>query len=125
MIDAESCICFERGKCKACQKLCPTNAIDFEQQDEVIEIKVGNIITATGWKMFDCHRLPQYGYGRLANVFTSHGVRAALQRGRSDQRQDPHRDGKTEPESVAIIHCVGSRDRGTTSTAPASAAWRP
>ena len=110
VIDTESCIYFERGKCKVCQKLCPTNAIDFEQKDEVIEIKVGNIITATGWKMFDCHQVPQYGYGRLANVFTSMEFERLCNAAGPTNGKILLRDGKTEPESVAIIHCVGSRD---------------
>ena len=76
------------SKCQVCEKVCPTDAIDFEQKDEIIELEVGNIIIATGWKMFDCKRIPQYGYGRLANVYTEPGVRAAVQRGRPDQRQD-------------------------------------
>jgi heterodisulfide reductase subunit A2 len=71
VIDTESCIWFERQKCRACEKLCPTDAIAFDQQDEIIEIDVGNIIIATGWKPFDCKTIPQYGYGRLANVYTS------------------------------------------------------
>jgi heterodisulfide reductase subunit A len=110
VIDTESCIYFERGKCKVCQKLCPTNAIDFEQKDEVIEIKVGNIITATGWKMFDCHQVPQYGYGRLANVFTSMEFERLCNAAGPTNGKILLRDGKTEPESVAVIHCVGSRD---------------
>ena len=71
VLDTESCIWFERQRCGACQKLCPTNAIDYEQEDELIELNVGNIIIATGWKPFDCRKIPQYGYGRLANVYTS------------------------------------------------------
>jgi len=71
VIDTEHCVYFLRGKCKACQIFCPTNAIDFEQQDEILEIKVGNVIVATGYDLFDVRRIPQYGYGRLANVFTS------------------------------------------------------
>jgi heterodisulfide reductase subunit A len=61
VIDTESCIWFERQKCRACEKLCPTDAIAFDQQDEMIEINVGNIIIATGWKPFDCKTIPQYG----------------------------------------------------------------
>jgi heterodisulfide reductase subunit A len=110
VIDTESCTYFERGKCKVCQKICPTSAVDFEQQDEVIEVKVGNIITATGWKMFDCHGLPQYGYERLANVFTSMEFERLCNAAGPTNGKILLRDGKTEPESVAIIHCVGSRD---------------
>ncbi len=73
VIDTENCVYFQRGKCKACQIFCPTEpkSIDFEQRDELIQINVGNIILATGYDLFDSRRIPQYGYGRLANVFTS------------------------------------------------------
>ena len=73
VIDKENCIYFIRGKCKACEIFCPTepNSIEFEQEDEMLKIQVGNIILATGYDLFDVGRIPQYGYGRLDNVFTS------------------------------------------------------
>jgi len=110
VIDRQSCIWFERQKCRACEKLCPTGAIDFEQQDEVLELQVGNIIIATGWKLFDCKKIPQYGYGRLANVFTSMEFERLCNAAGPTGGKIVLRDGKTEPRSVAIVHCVGSRD---------------
>ena len=41
------------------------------RRTKIVELEVGNIIIATGWKLFDCKKIPQYGYGRLANVFTN------------------------------------------------------
>jgi heterodisulfide reductase subunit A len=110
VIDTESCIWFERQKCRACEKLCPTDAIAFDQQDEMIEINVGNIILATGWKPFDCKTIPQYGYGRLANVYTSLEFERLCNAAGPTNGKIVLRDGKTEPKSIAIIHCVGSRD---------------
>ncbi|MEJ5341976.1 MAG: CoB--CoM heterodisulfide reductase iron-sulfur subunit A family protein [Thermogutta sp.] len=110
VIDVNSCIYFERQKCRACEKLCPTGAIKFDQQDELLELEVGNIIVATGWKMFDCRRIPQYGYGRLANVFTALEFERMCNAAGPTGGKIVLRDGKTEPQSVAIIHCVGSRD---------------
>ncbi len=110
VIDTDSCIWFERQKCRACEKLCPTNAIAFDQQDEIIEIDVGNIIIATGWKPFDCKTIPQYGYGRLANVYTSLEFERLCNAAGPTNGKIVLRDGKTEPKSIAIIHCVGSRD---------------
>lgn len=110
VIDTESCIWFDRGKCRACEKLCPTKAIAFDQQDEIIEIEVGNIVLATGWKLFDTKRLPQYGYGRLANVFTNMEFERLCNAAGPTSGKIVLRDGKTEPKSIAIIHCVGSRD---------------
>ena len=71
VIDRENCTYFQNGKCKACQLFCATEAIDFEQQDEILTLQVGNIILATGYDLFDARRIPQYGYGRYPNVFTS------------------------------------------------------
>jgi heterodisulfide reductase subunit A len=111
VIDTESCIYFERGTCKACEKFCPTNAIDFEQTDTVMEINVGNIILATGYKLFDTYKIPQYGYGRLANVFTSLEFERMCNASGPTEGKIVMRDGVTEPKSIALIHCVGSRDK--------------
>ncbi len=113
VIDTENCTYFKRGKCKACQIFCPTqpNSIDFEQQDQLLQVPVGNIILATGYDLFDARRIPQYGYGRLANVYTSMEFERLCNAAGPTNGEVVLRDGVTKPESVAIIHCVGSRDR--------------
>lgn len=111
VIDAENCAYFLKGTCKACEKFCPTDAIDFNQKDEQITVEVGNIILATGYDLFDVRRIPQYGYGRLPNVYTS------LEFERLSNAAGPTggnivlRDGKTVPKTVGVVHCVGSRDQ--------------
>ena len=110
VIDRENCIYFQRGKCKACQVFCPAEAIDFEQQDQMVQFEVGNIILATGYDVFDATRIPQYGYGRLANVFTSIQFERMVNASGPTGGRILLRDGSAEPQSVAIIHCVGSRD---------------
>ncbi len=111
VIDRANCTYYQKGTCKACEKFCPTGAIDFAQEDQILTLEVGNILLATGWQLFDPRRIPNYGYGRLANVFTS------LEFERLSNAAGPTggnivlRDGKTVPKSVGIIHCVGSRDK--------------
>ncbi|KAA0250938.1 MAG: CoB--CoM heterodisulfide reductase iron-sulfur subunit A family protein [Acidobacteria bacterium] len=111
VIDVEACTYFKRGKCRACQIFCTPQAIDFGQKDEVVEVKVGNIILATGYDLFRAERIPQYGYGRLANVFTSLEFERLCNAAGPTGGKIVLRDGVTEPKSVAIVHCVGSRDR--------------
>ena len=112
VIDTENCVYFLRGKCKACQIFCPTepNSIDFEQQDEFLNIDVGNIILATGYDLFDVSKIPQYGYGRLANVFTSLEFERLVNAAGPTSGNIVLRDMETPPDKVAIVHCVGSRD---------------
>jgi heterodisulfide reductase subunit A len=111
VIDRANCTYFLRGTCKACEKLCPTGAIDFAQQDEFRQFDVGQIILATGWDLFDARRIPQYGYGRLANVYTSLEFERLSNAAGPTSGKVVLRDGKTVPESVGIVHCVGSRDQ--------------
>jgi heterodisulfide reductase subunit A len=61
--------------------------------------------------LFDTRRIPQYGYGRLANVFTSLEFERLCNAAGPTEGKIVLRDGITEPKSVAIIHCVGSRDK--------------
>ena len=92
----------------------------------MVEFEVGNVILATGYELFDAERIERYGYGRYPNVMTSlefermtnasgpTGGKIVLRTKLLDKRT------KTEewviepsgpaPASVAIIHCVGSRD---------------
>ena len=111
VIDAENCIYFQRGRCRICQSDCPTGAIDYEQKDEIVTLRVGNIILATGYDLFDARRIPQYGYGRLANVFTSLEFERLSNSAGPTNGEILLRDGKTVPKTVGVIHCVGSRDR--------------
>ncbi|MDL1882910.1 CoB--CoM heterodisulfide reductase iron-sulfur subunit A family protein, partial [Anaerolineae bacterium CFX8] len=111
VIDRENCTYFQKGTCRACEKLCPTEAIDFEQTDELLTVQVGNIILATGFDILDARRIGQYGYGRLANVFTSLEFERLSNAAGPTNGQIVLRDGVTQPQTVGIIHCAGSRDR--------------
>jgi len=70
-IDTEHCRVFNGKKCGVCQKRCEANAVDFEQQDEVVELDVGAIISSVGYDVFDPSRIPEYRYRDLPNVVTA------------------------------------------------------
>jgi heterodisulfide reductase subunit A len=109
VIDTESCAYFLKGTCRACEKFCEAKAIDFEQKDEIIEVDVGNIILATGYDVFKPSGIYEYGYGKLANVITSLEFERLVNSAGPTQGEIVLKDG-SHPESVAIIHCAGSRD---------------
>jgi heterodisulfide reductase subunit A len=111
VMDVANCTYFEKGTCKACEKFCPTNAIDFKQEDEIMRVDVGNIILATGYDIFDARKVSNYGYGRLANVFTSLEIERLTNAAGPTNGNIVLRDGKTMPKAVGVVHCVGSRDR--------------
>jgi len=109
VIDKEACIYFLKGKCRACEKFCGPGAIDFEQQDQVLDLKVGTIVIATGFAMWDPTRLSQYSYGKSPNIITGLQFERLSNAGGPTGGQILLADGR-KPERVAIIHCVGSRD---------------
>jgi heterodisulfide reductase subunit A len=118
VIDTDVCIRFRQNDrsdgeipdaCGACQMVCEAGAIDFNQQDEVIELDVGAIVVATGFEMWDPTLLSQYAYGKSPNIVTGLEFERLSNAGGISGGEIVLADGR-KPEKVAIIHCVGSRD---------------
>lgn len=124
LVDSESCLYTQSDgkKCGVCVKFCPVkDCINLDEKDEEVEVTVGNIIVSTGFKVFDGARAEQYGYGKYPNVLTSlefeRLVNAAGPTGGYIKFRSKDKRGNNifspandEPKSVALIHCIGSRD---------------
>ncbi len=122
LIDAEACTYVQKGKCGVCAKVCPVeDCINLDEQDERVDIEVGNIILATGFTVFDASQIENLGYGKYPNVVTSlefeRLINAAGPTGGSIRYRGQDKRGNwifspdnEQPSSVALIHCVGSRD---------------
>ncbi len=108
VIDVANCTYFKTGKCRACEKFCPRQAIDFNQQEQRVEIEVGTILLATGFHDFNPQRSPQYGYGALDNVLSGMEFERLINSGGPTSGKVLLKDGR-KPEKIAILHCVGSR----------------
>jgi quinone-modifying oxidoreductase subunit QmoA len=89
---------------------CKANAIDLAMREETVELAVGAIVWATGWRPYDAARIQPYGYGRIANVITSvEFERLADPAGPTGGKLLRPSDGK-EAKDIAFIQCAGSRD---------------
>ncbi|MFH1676054.1 MAG: FAD-dependent oxidoreductase [bacterium] len=98
--------------CQLCETVCEAKAIHYDMKDEIRKVEVGAIVLATGFKVFDAHRLARYGYGKYDQVFTSLDVERMVNASGPTGGKVVLKDG-TVPKSVGIIHCVGSRDKHT------------
>ncbi len=110
VIDAPNCAMLQKGKCGICAKVCGPKAIDFEQEDEFIEEKVGAIIVATGYELMPNERFGEYGYGKIKDVINGMQFeRLASSSGPTGGQIQRPSDGKV-PETVVFLQCIGSRD---------------
>jgi heterodisulfide reductase subunit A len=110
VIDPDHCIHFLRDRCGACAKLCPVGAVDFEQQDTIIEERCAAIILAPGYDLYGLEHMPEYGGGRIPDVIDALAFERLLSSSgpTAGQVRRPS-DGKA-PREVVFIQCAGSRD---------------
>ena len=105
VIDRENCI-----GCGTCDEICKAGAIQYDQEDSEVKLRVGSIVLAPGFEPFDARLKSEYGYGRYPNVLTSIEFERIL------SASGPYggvvlrpSDGEI-PKKIAFIQCVGSRD---------------
>lgn len=97
--------------CRECVKVCPTAAINLEATFTELEIRVGAIILAVGYKPFNPREMPEFGFGRYPNVITSMQYeRLASRSGPTEGIVTRPSDGKP-PKKIAWLQCIGSRDQ--------------
>ena len=110
VLDADNCIYFKSGKCGICKKICPVDAVDYEQKDEFVEEEVGAIVVATGYDLYPMINIGEYGGGKIKDVVTSLQFERLLSAsGPTGGQVLRPSDGKV-PKEVVFLTCVGSRD---------------
>ena len=110
-VDPEACVFLTRGVCGKtfkCKDACTADAVNFDQKEEMLEVDVATIITATGFDVFDPTRRPELGYGQYPQVITTlEFERLASASGPTAGRISLNGN---LPKKVVFIQCVGSRD---------------
>lgn len=108
--EAERCLhCGPCVECYECVRVCEPEAIIHDDKDEIIELDVGTIIVATGYKQMDGAEVKQFMYGRHPDVLTALEFERLVNAAGFTEGKIVTSKGK-EPESIAILHCIGSRD---------------
>ena len=109
VIDPEQCLMLKSGKCGVCRKVCAAGAIDYAQQDEIMEREYGAIVAATGYQPMDVSALNEFGYNDSPDVVTSLELERLMNAaGPTKGTLLRPSDGK-HPKSIVFIQCVGSR----------------
>jgi heterodisulfide reductase subunit A2 len=108
VLDKENCLRFKGKECTACQAACPFGAINYEDKDELVEVKAGAMVLATGLEVFDAKKAPQYGYGTIDDVYNNLEMERILSTTGPTQGKALLKNGQP-PKKIALINCVGSR----------------
>jgi heterodisulfide reductase subunit A len=107
--EAERCLnCGVCVECRECERVCEPGAVAHGMKDEVVEVKVGQVLLATGYQLFDARTIKQYGYGRLPEVYNGLEFERLLNSAGPTLGRITCKDGRA-PRAIAILHCVGSR----------------
>lgn len=110
VIDAAHCNKFKTGKCGLCEKLCSAGAINYNQQDTIVEEKYGAIVVATGYNPISVDKFDEYAYSQSKDVVTSLEFERILKAdGPTEGHLQRMSDGK-QPKTIVFVQCVGSRD---------------
>ncbi|MCK9150703.1 ferredoxin:CoB-CoM heterodisulfide reductase subunit HdrA [Methanobacterium alcaliphilum] len=107
-IDVENC-----KKCGKCVKECNMGAIDLSLKSEVIPLKAGSVIIATGHEHFDLNKRPEYGYGRFDDVISQMDLARLLGVNGPTMGELQKLSDGTVPKRVVMLQCTGSRDEKT------------
>ena len=112
-IDAGSCLYLndrEKGRCRLCEEACQAGAIDWQQQEEVVKLRVGAIVIATGFDPYDVSALEEYGFDTIPNVITGLQYERLISASGPTGGELRRPSDEKHPSKVAFIQCVGSRD---------------
>jgi len=110
VIDKDNCIYFKTGKCKICEKVCPFDAIDFQQKEEIVTLEVGTITVATGYDLYEKANMEEYGGGKIKDVIDGLTFERMLSASGSTDGEIVRPSNGETPKEVVFIKCVGSRD---------------
>lgn len=108
-IDSANCIYFKNGKCRACEKFCPTGAINFEEKEQIVELNVGSLVLTPGFKPFNPKVFENYAYTQFKDVVTSMEYERLLSASGPCMGHLKRPSDNTEPKKIAWLQCVGSR----------------
>ncbi len=111
-IDHEACLNDEFIVCERCALACEPAAINYDEQEEVVELAVGSVVVATGFDELDPHDLLAFGYGRAVNVMTGLEFERLLCATGPTQGHVVRPSDHKVPEKIVFVQCVGSRGEG-------------
>ncbi len=109
-IDSRYCVHMLRDKCEICKEFCEAGAINYDQKEEDLDLKVGSVIFSPGYDLFNAGSKLEYGYLNYSNVVTAIEFERILSASGPYEGKILRPSDELAPKKIAFIQCVGSRD---------------
>ncbi len=109
-IDSINCLYLTKNVCRKCEKACDAKAINFEDRDKQVEIKVGSIVLTPGLKTYQPEIRQELGYGKYKNIVTSLQFERLLSASGPCSGTVARPSDGGHPKKLAWVQCVGSRN---------------
>ena len=108
-IDTETCI-----GCGLCENMCIAKAVEYDDRVRESSLNVGSVILSAGSRGYDPSSLDYLGYGKYPNVVTSEEFERILSASGPYLGHLMRPLDREEPQKIAWLQCVGSRDANRT-----------
>jgi heterodisulfide reductase subunit A len=108
-LDADNCLGFNPIACGKCLEVCDKKCINFDVEDEILDVEVGSVIVATGMEPYDPRLNDEYGYTRFDNVITAMEFERLICAGGPTEGELVRPSDRQIPTRIGFIQCVGSR----------------
>ena len=113
LLDMDNCLGVDAVRCGKCKVVCEAEAINYDDNEQIIDIEVGTIIVSTGFDLFDATKKQEYGYGVYPNVVNIGEIERMLNSAGPTQGNVVRPSDLKKPKKIVYIQCVGSRDELT------------
>ncbi len=108
-IDPDHCNMLKNGKCGLCAKICTAGAINYKQQDEIVEEKYGAIVVATGYNPISLEKYDEFAYSQSKDVITSLEFERLTNAAGPTSGKLLRPSDNEHPHTIVFVQCVGSR----------------
>jgi len=110
ILDMDSCLGINPIACGKCAEVCEKQAINYDDQGELVTREVGAIVVAIGLDVYDPTEMDEYGYTRFENVITSMEFERLICAGGPTDGHFVRPSDHQRPLRIGFIQCVGSRN---------------
>ena len=111
VLNMDDCLGNNPIACGKCADVCDKKCINYDDQDELVNVEVGIVIVATGMDVYDPTEYDEYGYTRYENVITSMEFERLICASGPTEGHFVRPTDRSTPQRIGFIQCVGSRSR--------------